>query len=149
MHSFVSQALGKDPELPRIACVAQAETAADKLSVLTWRILDPGTRHDPTLVRHLYDLAALEQHAIEDEGFPGLLRQLLDADATRGNTTPEIAALPAASRFARALEILHGEPEHATNYGTFVHAMCYGNEDETPTFEGALEAVLRLGQRMA
>ena len=45
LHSFVSQALGKDPELPRIACVAQAETAADKLSVLTWRILDPGTRH--------------------------------------------------------------------------------------------------------
>ena len=149
LHSFVSQALGDDPELPRIACLARAETAADKLSVLTWRVLDPGTRHDPTLVRHLYDLAALEQHAIEHEGFPGLLRQFLDADATRGNTTPEIAALPAAGRFARALEILHGEPEHATNYGAFVRAMCYGNEDETPAFEDTLEAIRRLGQRMA
>ena len=149
LQSFVSQALGDDPEIPQIACVARVETAADKLSVLTWRVLDPGTRQDPTLVRHLYDLAALEQHAIEYEGFPVLLRQLLDADAARGDAAPEIAALPAADRFASAIEILDGEPRYATDYGAFVRAMCYGHEDETPAFEEALEAVRRLGQRMA
>ena len=149
LHSFVSQALGENPEIPRISCVAPAETAADKLSALTWRVLDPGTRHDPTLVRHVHDLAALEQHTIDYQGFPGLLRQLLDADAARADAAPEIAALPAADRLANALEILDGEPEHAARYGNFVRAMCYGNEDETPTFEDALEAVRRLGQRMA
>ena len=78
-----------------------------------------------------------------------MLRQLLDADAARADAAPEIAALPAADRLANALEILDGEPEHAARYGNFVRAMCYGNEDETPTFEDALEAVRRLGQRMA
>ena len=149
LQSFVSQAQAEDPELRRIPCVAPAETAADKLSVLTWRVLDPEARHDATLVRHLYDLAALEQHAIEHEGFPGLLRRLLDADATRGDATPEVAALSAAGRLASAIEILDGEPQHETNYRAFVLAMCYGNEDETPAFEDALEAVRRLGQRMA
>ena len=127
LRSFVAQALGQDAEVPRIGCVALAETAADKLRVPTWRVLDPGTRQDPTLVRHLYDLAALEQRAIEYEGFPVLLRQLLDADAARGEAAPEIAALPAADRLANAIEILDGEPRHATDY----------------------EAVRRLGQRMA
>lgn len=39
VQSFVSLAGGQVPEVPAIACVSPAETAADKVSALTWRIL--------------------------------------------------------------------------------------------------------------
>ena len=149
LQSFVSQALEEEPEVPRIACVAPAETAADKLSVLTWRVLDPRTRHDRTLIRHVHDLAALERDAMNHDGFSGLLRRSLDADATRGEPTPDIAALSPSGRVNAALEVLVTDPEYAAHYGNFVRAMCYGTEDETPTFAAALEAVRRLGMRAA
>ena len=149
LQSFVSQTLGEKPEVPRIACVAPAETAADKLSVLTWRVLDPRTRHDRTLIRHVHDLAALERDAMSHDGFSGLLRRSLDADATRGELTPDNSALSPSDRVNAALEILDTEPEYAAHYGDFVRAMCYGTEDETPTFVAALEAVRRLGMRVA
>ena len=148
LRSFVAQAMGQDAEVPRIGCVALAETAADKLSALTWRILDPETRQDRTLIRHVHDLAALEPHVREHPGFPELLRRLLDADATRGEAEPNVAALSPARRLTGALDILVTDQEHATNYEDFVGAMCYGGDGETPTFGDALEATRRLVQRL-
>ena len=42
LWSFVAQARNEEPEVARVACVAPAETAADKLSALTWRVLEAG-----------------------------------------------------------------------------------------------------------
>ncbi len=39
LQSFIAQAMGQRPEVPTIACVSPVETAADKLSALTWRVL--------------------------------------------------------------------------------------------------------------
>ena len=61
---------------------------------------------------------------------------------------PRLRRCPAAGRLAAALEILDGEPEHAASYRDFVRAMCYGNENEIPTFEDALESIRRLGRCM-
>ena len=149
LRSFVAEARREDPEVPRLSCVAPAETAADKISALTWRVLDPVAGHDPTLIRHVHDLAALEPHAMEHEGFPELLHQVLDADTTRrGAPNPGLVMLTPAERLVAALEILRNDGEHAANYQGFVRAMCYGNDNETPTFQAALEAVRRLGQRL-
>ena len=148
LRSFVAEARGEDPEVPRMSCVAPAETAADKISALTWRVLDPVAGHDRTLIRHVHDVAALESHAMEHEVFPELLHQVLDADATRGAPNPGLVTLTPAERLVAALEILRTDGEHAANYQDFVRAMCYGNENETPTFQAALEAVRRLGQRL-
>ena len=81
------------------------------------------------------------------EEFPELLRQLLEADATRSATNPDLDALTPVERLAAALDALAGQ-EHAANYGRFVRAMCYGTEHETPTYQGGLEAIRRLGQRL-
>ena len=149
LRSFVAQARNEEPEVARIACVALAETAADKLSALTWRVLDLNTRHDPTLMRHLHDLATLEPHAMEHGVFPELLLRLLERDAPRGTVAPDVAARNPAERLAAALDVLGTDPEHQARYQDFVHAMCYGNEDETPSFRHALEAARRLGERLA
>ena len=148
LRSFVAEARREHPEVPRIGCVAPAETAADKISALTWRILDRKARQDPTLIRHVYDVAVLEPHAVEHEDFPELLRELLSADVRRGAVASDLLGSTPAERLVAALDILSGR-EHAARYERFVRAMCYGNENETPKYHDALEAVRRLGMRAA
>ena len=147
LRSFVAEARREHPEVPRIGCVAPAETAADKISALTWRVLDPDTRQDPTLMRHVHDVGVLEPHAIEHENFPELLHELLNADAARGAPNPALVGRTPAERLAAALDVLSGR-EHAVRYERFVHAMCYGKEDETPKYRDALQAIRRLGMRL-
>ena len=151
LRSFVAEALREEAEVPRIACVAPAETAADKLSALTWRVLDRrrGREDDDALVRHLHDLAALETHAKEYRGFPGLLDRVLNADTSRGELPAGLANTSSGERVAAALEIVANDPRYGEEYARFVGAMCYGRESETPTFHAALEAVRRIGRLLS
>ena len=147
LRSFIAEVREERPEVPRINCVAPAETAADKISALTWRVLDQGTRNDHTLVRHVHDLAALAPLAMVHEEFPELLHQRLGDDAARGAVKPDLDALTPVERLAAALDALAGQ-EHAANYEGFVGAMCYGTENETPAYQDGLDAIRRLGQRL-
>lgn len=69
------------------------ETAADKLSTLAWRVrARDHTRadDDPTIVRHLHDLAALEQQVASSPRFAELVYAAAPANVSRGGerTTP-------------------------------------------------------------
>ncbi len=147
LRSFVAEARGDPHEVPGVGCVTPVETAADKISALTWRVLDRGTRNDHTLVRHVHDLAALAPLAMVHEEFPELLHQLLEVDVTRGATNPDLDALTPVERLGAALDAL-AEQEHAADYERFVRAMYYGTENETPTYQDGLDAIRRLGRRL-
>jgi hypothetical protein len=128
-------------------CVSPVETAADKLSALTWRVLvrDRGsTQDDPTLVRHLYDLAALEDLATQSPTFVPLMRQTLEKDAGRWHLPSEIAEMTIQEQLLAALREISTDPEYAAEYKEFVLGMCYAPEGEIPSFEAALEAAARL-----
>lgn len=147
LRSFVAQARQEEPEVPSIACIVPAETAADKLSALTWRVLARSRsdeKDDPTLVRHLYDLAALESHAARDGRFPTLLGELLVADANRGRPSPEILAMSPTQRLMAALETLASDSEYPAEYERYVRAMSYADDGRTPSFDVALAAARRL-----
>lgn len=151
LRSFVAEARRDAPEVVEIACVAPAETAADKLSALTWRVLGRrrgNKRDDPTIIRHLHDLAALEQLATGHADFPRLLQQVFDQDVTRGPAPSGVAGMTPGGRFAAAMDMLAGDSEYREEYKRFVVAMSYAAEGETPAFEDALEAVRRLGSRL-
>ncbi len=64
--SFVEEAYGREPELPKVACSSVLETAAEKLVALTWRagseLAGLRKERDPTLVRHIYDLHMTRDH---------------------------------------------------------------------------------------
>ncbi len=117
-------------------------------SLSKWRVLDPKHCRDRTLVRHLHDLAILERYALEHQGFPELLTDLMETDARRGTGAPDVAAHEATERLALALDVLRTDAEHEANYEGFVRAMCYGTENETPTFPQALDTVRRLGHHL-
>jgi hypothetical protein len=59
VSSFVAEAYRRSPEVPQLACVSVAETAAEKLVSLARHtatdLAGVSRSPDPTLVRHIYD----------------------------------------------------------------------------------------------
>jgi predicted nucleotidyltransferase component of viral defense system len=63
LQSLVAKANRQSAEVAGFPCVDVVETAADKLSALAWRVRvrrRGSANDDPTIIRHLHDLAALE-----------------------------------------------------------------------------------------
>ena len=152
LRSFVAEARREGPEVLAISCVAPAETAADKLSILTWRVL---TRQrdtegdDPALIRHLHDLATLETHVAEHAAFPELSQKIIAQDiASRGRASPATADMRPAECVTAALEILASDPDYPREYERFVLTMSYAAEGEILGFDAAIAAARRLRDRL-
>ncbi|MDY6781920.1 MAG: nucleotidyl transferase AbiEii/AbiGii toxin family protein [Cyanobacteriota bacterium] len=144
LQSFIAKANKHPPEVPLIACVSPIETAADKLSALTWRVLSRQRGQegdDPTLIRHLYDLTALEDEIVASENFTPLVVKLLDEDAKRGLDLSKI--LPT-ERLQRMLQCLEDDSVYEDEYDRFVTGMSYAAENSRPSFARAVTALRRL-----
>ena len=138
LQSFIALAMGKPPEVSAIACVSPIETAADKLSVLTRRVLfrqRDSQNDDPTLIRHLHDLTALENLIATYQDFPNLVVKILEEDVRRGK---DLSVMPPNERLQRMLQHLEDDPIYANEYSRFVTGMSYAPEDNRPSFSQAL-----------
>jgi Nucleotidyl transferase AbiEii toxin, Type IV TA system len=85
--SLIGMTERKPPEVPAFPCVDPVETAADKLSALAWRVhaRQRGSDKDnPTIIRHLHDLAALRETVAASSGFADLVRHAAAGDVGRG-----------------------------------------------------------------
>lgn len=147
MRSFVSIAMKSSPEFEKIACVSPVETAADKLSALTWRILSRkrgGEEDDPTVIRHLHDLVALETFLSDSDKFVPLLLTLLKKDISRWKPDERILKMKPVEQIQEALAILNKDKEYASEYERFVTNMSFARNDEIPTFRDALTVAVRI-----
>lgn len=145
LSSFVGQASRSGPEVPAIACVDPVETAADKLSAFSWRMLLRDRTHpndDPAIVRHLHDLAALEPLAMGYDNFAELLRTVLVEDSARGQGG--VAELGPVARLAAMRARLADDPVYAEEYARFVGGMAFAGEAQVPDYEAAVAAIGRL-----
>ena len=146
IRSIVCEVAKKEPEL-EIDCVSALETAGDKLSALTWRIIvrdRQDKRDDPTLIRHLHDLAALESMITEaGDNFVSLAKISLEQDQTRRGGGV-IADMPVTSRLTNALMILKEDTLYQKEYERFVTSMSYATEDELINFEEAVQALEKI-----
>lgn len=144
IRSLVAQAQGHEPEVRTFFCVDPVETAADKLSALAWRVCvreRGGEDDDPTIIRHLHDLAALESRAIAVPAFVTLVANATTADKGRGgNRVPENTV----DRFLLMLEKLRNDRLWANEYDEFVHNVSFSGPGETISFNSALDATERL-----
>lgn len=120
LRSLVAQALESPPEVPEIHCIVPEETAADKLSALTWGVLSQhhGADDDPTVVRHVHDLSALESYALDHPDFPALLRTLIIEDTSRMKGAHNVATLQPVERVSAVLDILEADPKHLARYAS-------------------------------
>ncbi len=144
IRSLIAQFEKKPPEVLSFPCVDPTETAADKLSALAWRVCTRkrgAENDDPSVIRHLYDLAALESHIGSAPEFVILVRQIAEKDAGRGGGG---APHDPVERFATMLDKLHHDSKWAKEYETFVLQVSFAGPDEIITFVDALSATQRL-----
>lgn len=144
IQSFIAQFQKKPPEVSGFPCIDPIETAADKLSALAWRVCTRkrgAADDDPTIIRHLYDLAALEKCVAGKDEFEKLAREIAEKDSGRGG---EAAPLDPAQRFNRMLHLLHADKGWAADYETFVLQVSFARPGETITFAEAFTATKKL-----
>jgi predicted nucleotidyltransferase component of viral defense system len=147
IRSLVATAQKAGPEVPSFPCVDPVETAADKLSALAWRVCARDRRRpddDPTMIRHLHDLAALERQVASASGFARLVLTAAAADEGRGGAP----AMDAAAMFAEMLRRLETDALWAREYEEFVRQVSFAGAGEVIDFADALGACARLAMRV-
>jgi len=118
------------------------ETAADKLSALAWRVMarDRNAENDdPTIIRHLYDLAALEIAITGSAEFSPLVLDVLQADRERGGGV--LAEMPPSGRLAALRERLAQDGLYRDEYERYVAAIAFAGPPEVLSFDLALTAL--------
>ena len=147
VSSFINELAKRAPEVAAIGCLDPVESAADKLSAVTWRIPDRirgQAGDDPTIVRHLHDLAILKDRALAHAQFPTLVATLVAKDDGRAKNTPAFSGLPVAEKFRQMLDVLERDLQYVKEYDRFVKGVSYAREGETPDFAQALQAAREL-----
>jgi predicted nucleotidyltransferase component of viral defense system len=146
--SFIAEAYGQEPEVPKIACSSVLETAAEKLVGLTWRAGSElaGLRdvRDPTLVRHIYDLHVIREHYDPAEA-AALALDVMKADAaTRGDRFPAWQKDPLGETL-RAIEGIPKDKVFIDGYANFLRDIVYG---DGPNFNTAMASLKTLGDHL-
>jgi hypothetical protein len=147
VQSLLSRAAPADPEVPSILCVQPVETAADKISALAWRTANRNRslpNDDPTLVRHLHDLAALASVALRSPEFPALSRMLLATDATRVKP-PGADGL---TLLRAMLPTIAEDAQWRAEYEMFVQGVSFGPDAGRIGFDAAMAACGELVSRV-
>lgn len=150
VSSFVSELTHQVPEVTSIGCLDPVESAADKLSAIAWRIPDrvrEGENDDPSLVRHLHDLAILQAKALAQADFAALVKVSMGQDENRAKTAA-LADLSVTEKFQLMLTILENDPGYPREYDRFVQGVSYATDGSTPDFKTALQAVRNLVERV-
>lgn len=149
VSSFVNELTHQPAEVARIGCIDPVESAADKLSALAWRILDrvrDGENDDPSLMRHLHDLAILQEKALAYPAF-GALVAAAGQDERRAKNVA-LVGVPLAEKLRQMLDALQTDPEYPPEYDRFVKGVSYAPAASTPAFATALQAIQTLVEVM-
>jgi len=96
---------------------------------------------DPTIIRHLHDLAALTAHVAQSPQFAMLVARATAADTGRGGG---VAPSDAAERFAAMLATLQTDKRWAADHARYVAEVSYAAPYEQIDFAQALAACRRL-----
>jgi len=146
IRSMVSDLAQMEPDL-QIDCVSALETAGDKLSALTWRVIirnREDEKDDPTVIRHLHDLAALEKMIVDaPEDFVSSAKDSLEQDKTRRGGDV-IAEMLVSERLVKALKLLKEDGLYQKEYEQFVMSMSYADEDELIGFNNAVQSLEKI-----
>jgi hypothetical protein len=140
--SLVGVAERRPPEVAAFLCVDPIETAADKLSALTWRVVARrrgSDDDDATIIRHLHDLAALRETIAGSAEFSRLALRAMADDTGRGGEAT--ASSDPAAMFAGMLERLSTDGLWAGEYESYVDSVSFARPSEHLGFDAALATV--------
>jgi predicted nucleotidyltransferase component of viral defense system len=147
ISSFIGNFINEEPI--KVNCIQPIEVIANKFSALMWRVyIKDRTKplyskeNDPTIVRHLHDIAALEDLLYTKE-FVELLQKSFESDKGRGGfknnyTLPEVIKI--------TLDKLTEDKIYQKEFTDFVGSMCYAKDSDVITFVKAFDCFERLYQ---
>ncbi len=131
-------------------CVAVHETAIEKWVGLTRRTIaiERGYHHDDrSLIRHVYDLNAIESAEPVSNEFLMLAKDIVLNDAQQfKNQNPEYAANPK-EEINRSLDILRTKPVWRERYQDFIENMVF-NPDSAVDYDAAINVISDLSKRV-
>lgn len=139
IQSFVSQFTEGSSET-KILCLSPVETASDKLSALTWRILKrdrSDENDDPAMIRHLHDLCALKTTVDKNKDlFLKTASSSFEEDQQTGKRDTEEGFVDS---MKSAITLLSKDDEYQREYAHFVEAMSYADDEDNIGFDEAKE----------
>ena len=141
INSFIGKFINEEPVT--VNCIQPIEVIANKFSALMWRVYIKDRakplhtkENDPTIVRHLHDIAALDDLLYTKE-FIDLLQKSYEADKGRGGVDNNYTL----TEFIKiTLDKLTEDKVYKKEYSDFVGSMSYAKESEVITFEKALKS---------
>ena len=148
LSSIVNQFTRQTPEVDGFQCVSLAETAADKIAALSWRVVgmepnDPN--YDPRIIRHLYDLSYLAPQVVNDPQWSKLSLETVANDLkTRSKTLASKISSPQELLSQLVIKLV-GNKFYRESYRDFVEELTYG---ESLPFEQAIETLNLLSDRL-
>ena len=150
ISSSIGQFINEEPI--SVNCIQPIEVIANKFSALMWRVyIKDRTKplhtkeNDPTIVRHLHDIAALEDLLYTKE-FVELLQKSFDTDKGRGGFDNNYTL----AEFVKiTLDKLTEDKIYKKEYSDFVSSMSYAKDSEVITFEKAMASLNKLSKFIA
>ena len=148
LSSLVNQFTKEVPEVDGFYCVNLAETAADKIAALSWRVVGMEPNHpdyDPRIIRHLYDLSYLAPRVIDDPQWSKLSLETVANDLkTRSKTLASKISSPQ-ELLNQLVTKLRSNEFYRGSYQDFVEELTYG---ESLPFEQAIETLNLLSDQL-
>jgi Nucleotidyl transferase AbiEii toxin, Type IV TA system len=142
--SFVNETTHEPAEVNRISCIDPVESAADKLSALAWRVPDRirgGAYDDPSIVRHIHDLAILKDRALAGSQFAALVMSAMKTDSTRPKNKPALIGVAPNDKLDLMLKTLSEDKAYEGEYERFVGGVSYADAANVPRYAAAIEAL--------
>ncbi|MBW2654362.1 MAG: nucleotidyl transferase AbiEii/AbiGii toxin family protein [Deltaproteobacteria bacterium] len=147
IQSFITQFTTQESDCT-VNTVSPVETAANKFSALLWRVnikdrnFELGTpQNDPTMIRHLHDLSALEELVLESSAFTGMVHAAFKKDRGRCGSERKKSAKELANE---TLIKLTEDSLYQAEYTRFVDAMSYDVDAKKIMFENGLQSFKKI-----
>ena len=139
--SLIDRYMKNDKNTFNISCINVIELAAEKYSALLWRTLYSNKEtYEPTLIRHLYDLAMLKKEILSNKKlFKEILLDIYNQDKIKRDKHNKFDNIQDA--FKQLYLSLKNENKFKNFYQNFVQNMCYDTSNKTLSFEQALKAL--------
>ncbi len=125
----------------KIHCINIIELAAEKYSALLWRILYSSKKdYDPTLIRHLYDLAMLKDTILQNRNlFAETLQNIYNQDKIKRDKDNKFDSIKEA--FEQLYNLFKSEKIFNKFYQAFVQNMCYDLSSNAIKFEQTIKTL--------
>lgn len=137
-------------DLSLINSISSIETAIEKWVALTRKIIaiERGYYNDdPSLIRHVYDLVAINTQNLISNEFYNLATSVIYTDAKQFKNQHSEYAIDPRAEIIRSVQILKENPIWLERYENFLESMVFGST-EIPTYQESITTIEKMSNNV-